>query len=72
LTEADAQRLVLGIVRGKLTDELERRVTAHRQQVIAEVENWWDKYRVSLRGIEVDRDVTEKRLEMFMRKVGYE
>jgi hypothetical protein len=54
-----------------LAAQLERYVTAHRQQVIAAVENWWDKYRVTLRAIETERDAAVSRLEVFMRELGY-
>ena len=40
--------------------ELERYRVAHWQQVIAAVENGWDKYRVTLQDIETERDVAAK------------
>jgi type I restriction enzyme M protein len=54
---------VLAIFKDGLTAELERYVTAHRQQVIVAVENWWDKYRVTLQDIEGERDAAAKAVE---------
>lgn len=71
LTDEDCQRLVLAIFKDGLTVELERYVTAHRQQVIATVENWWDKYRVTLQDIERERDAAAKQLNEFLKGLGY-
>lgn len=71
LTDEDCQTLVLAIFKDGLTVELERYVTAHRQQVIVTVENWWDKYRVTLQDIEGERDAAAKQLNEFLRGLGY-
>ncbi|MFB2876563.1 hypothetical protein [Floridanema aerugineum] len=71
LTDEDCQRLVLATFEDGLTAELERYVTAHRQQVIATVENWWDKYRVTLQDIETERDAAVKHLSEFLSGLGY-
>ena len=63
--------LVLAIFKDGLTAELERYVTAHRQQVIVAVENWWDKYRVTLQDIEAQRDEAAKQLSEFLSGLGY-
>ncbi|GAB4371089.1 MAG: hypothetical protein Kow00121_12300 [Elainellaceae cyanobacterium] len=51
--------------------ELERYGVMHRQQGIAAVENWWDKYRVTLRDIETAQDVAAKQLDEFLKGLGY-
>lgn len=71
LTDEQCQELVLTIFKDGLIAELERYVTAHRQQVIAAVENWWDKYRVTLKDIEAERDAAAKRLSEFLQELGY-
>ena len=71
LEPADAQALVLEIERERLEEELDRYVTARRQQVVAAVENWWDKYHVSLREIEAEREATVGRLDEFVGDLGY-
>lgn len=71
LTAADCQETVLAIFKEGLRSELERYVVVHRQQVIAAVENWWDKYRVTLRDIETERDAAAKQLDQFLQQLGY-
>jgi type I restriction enzyme M protein len=71
LTDEDCQGLVLAIFKDGLIAELERYVTAHRQQVIVAVENWWDKYRVTLQDIETERDAARQQLSEFLRGLGY-
>lgn len=70
LTDEDCRELVLAIFKDGLIAE-ERYVTAHRQQVIAAVENWWDKYRVTLQNIETERDAAVKKLNEFLQGLGY-
>lgn len=71
LTDEECQGLVLGIFKDGLIAELERYVTAHRQQVIVAVENWWDKYQVTLQDIEAERNVAAKRLSKFLQGLRY-
>lgn len=71
LSEDECQKLVLGMFFDGLKIQLERYVNAHRQEVIATVENWWDKYRVTLRDIEQERDAAVKRLNEFLEGLGY-
>lgn len=67
----EAQTLVLEIERERLAAELDHYATAQRQKAIAAVENWWDKYRVSLREIEAERGAVIQRLEDFVGELGY-
>lgn len=71
LTDEECQGLVLAIFKDGLTAELERYVSAHRQQVIVAVENWWDKYRVTLQDIEGERDAARQQLSEFLSGLGY-
>lgn len=68
---SQARELVLGLLRDDLTQELERRVVAHRQRVVSAVEGWWTKYRVTLRDVEAERDLAKGRLDGFLRELGY-
>ena len=72
LSDDDCRNLVLDILNEKLSGHLGSYVTAHRQEVIAAVENWWDKYRVTLRDIEGEREHTARKFVGFMRGLGYE
>ncbi len=69
--ETETQRLVLNILRSELDETLERYVAAHRQQVVAVVENWWDKYQVPLRTIEVEREAAAAQLQESLRRLEY-
>jgi type I restriction enzyme M protein len=71
LAMTQCQQLVLDIAKDDLETQLHRYVTAHRQQIITAIENWWDKYRITLKEIEANRDVAAKRLEDFLRGLGY-
>jgi type I restriction enzyme M protein len=66
-----AQELVLGILRSDLDRELDRRVAAHRNAVVAAVEGWWSKHRATLRDIEAERDTEKSRLARYLRELGY-
>lgn len=47
LTEDECCLLALAIAREDLAVQLDRYVAAHRREIVAAVESWWDKYRVS-------------------------
>lgn len=71
LSEEESRRLALGIAREDLEAQLDRYVGAHRREIVASVENWWDKYRVSAREIEAERDATARRLAAALGELGY-
>jgi type I restriction enzyme M protein len=71
LDEDGARKLVLGILRGQLDAILAHYVANHRQHVVAAFESWWDKYRVTLVGIEGERDAASKTLRGFLVGLGY-
>jgi type I restriction enzyme M protein len=72
LTAAQERDLVLGLAKNDLAAHLGAYVNAHRRQIIATLENWWDKYAVSLRQIEAEHDVTSTELTGFLGDLGYE
>ena len=71
LSDGDCRDLVLDILNEKLAAHLESYVTAHRQEVIAAVENWWDKYRVTLWDIEGNRETEKERFEEALKHLKY-
>jgi type I restriction enzyme M protein len=71
LEPEETQELVLEIERERLEVELDRYATARRQATVAAVENWWDKYSVSLREIEAERKTAVEQLEGFVRDLRY-
>ncbi len=72
LTENECVTLVLEILKGKLTGHIESYVDAHRQDVIAAVQNWWDKYKVTLRDIALRQEIGEEKMQQIMVNLGYE
>ncbi len=66
------QDLVIRIWHEDLTGHLDGYVTAHRRKVVAAVENWWDKYAVSLAAIESICDAATATLTSQLRELGYE
>ncbi len=71
LTPEECEYYVLEITRDEIAVQLERYVTAHRQQVIAAIENWWDKYSVTLQDIEGKRDEAARQLAVYLKGLGY-
>jgi len=71
LSETQAQAVVLEIERERLAADLDRYVAARRGLLVAALENWWDKYRVSLRDVEAERDAAAAKLDEFARELGY-
>jgi type I restriction enzyme M protein len=70
---ADQERdLVLCLTKNDLTTHLDGYVTAHQQQIIAALENWWDKYAIPLHQIESDRAAATAKLATFLQDLGYE
>jgi len=71
LLAEDCQEIALEIMQEKLQDSLERYMTAHRQEVIGAMENWWDKYHVTLRDIGARKAIAVEKAEAFMATLGY-
>jgi type I restriction enzyme M protein len=71
LSPEQAEALVLDILRDDLQQELERRVTAHRQKLVGVVESWWEKYRMTLLEIEGELGSAKERLDGLLRELGY-
>ena len=72
LSSEECTNHVLAITWGDIAVQLEGYITSHRQQVIAAIENWWDKYRVTLLDIEAKRDAAARQLENYLAELGYQ
>ena len=72
LTAVQEHALVLHAVRNDVVIHLNAYVAAHRHQIIAALENWWDKYAIPLREIESERDAASRKLVGFLKGLGYE
>lgn len=71
LGEEETRTLVLEQLYERLCTDLERYLTQSRRELVAVFENWWDKYRVTAREIEAERDAAKERLETYLRELGY-
>lgn len=71
MTDEQRQHLALTFMRENLETALNRAVTAHRNQIVSVLESWHDKYHVSLRALERERDEAAAQLDGFLRELGY-
>lgn len=66
-----ARALALGIFGNALSEALTRRRGNHHLEVVSAVENWWGKFRVTLRDIERERDTAKEKLDGFLKELCY-
>jgi len=71
LDDVSAAELLLTILRNDMAAIMDRCIDAHRLRVVSEFEDWWDKYRVTLREIETLRNATATSLQRIMLELGY-
>ena len=71
LSPQQAGDLLLTILHNDMRAIVERYVAAQRKAIVAAVENWWDKYRVTLTEIEGNRDAAARALRGFLEGLGY-
>jgi len=71
LSEEECRELVLDILKEKLAVKLDSYVAAHRQLVVAAVENWWDKYREPLAEIEDGKNAMAIKVSRIFSELGY-
>lgn len=71
LTEEEARRLILKKLYDLASHELNRYLNAEKRGLIRVVENLWDKYAVSSRELESERNETLKTLDGFLKGLVY-
>ncbi|WP_095188476.1 type I restriction-modification system subunit M [Pseudomonas sp. Irchel 3E19] len=71
LSETDAKRLILKKLHDLADTELLRYLNAEKRELIAIVENLWDKYAVSSETLEKEQKSTLKTLNGFLTSLGY-
>ncbi|MFU8479825.1 N-6 DNA methylase [Pseudomonas aeruginosa] len=71
LTPEAAADLLLTILHNDMQAIVERYMSAQRKHIVAAFENWWDKYRVTLTEIEVNRDAAAQALQGFLKGLRY-
>ena len=72
LNKDNCREMILERFNEDLHSILERYISSHRQEVVVSFENWWDKYAVTLEDIQTERDIAAKKLDVFMKELGYE
>jgi len=71
MTDAEAKTLILKKLYDWVKEQLTRYLNTEKRVLIARVENLWDKYAVSSRELETEREKTLKTLDSFLSKLGY-
>jgi type I restriction enzyme M protein len=72
LDAVTARTLVLNAFRTDALREADDRISRHRRKVVTAFETWWDKYKVTLTELEIERDAAATKLAEFMKELGYE
>ena len=71
LTPESAADLLLTILHDDMRGIVERYIAAQRKAIVAAVENWWDKYRVTLTQLEGRRDEAAHALRHYLNELRY-
>lgn len=71
LTPEAAADLLLTILHDDMRGIVERYIAAQRKAIVAAVENWWDKYRVTLTQLEGRRDEAAHALRHYLNELRY-
>ncbi len=71
LSNEQSAELLLTILHNDMGAIVERYIAAQRKEVVAAVENWWDKYHVTLTDIEGKRDESAKALQGYLKGLRY-
>ena len=71
LTEDQAKRLILKKLYDIANAQLERYLNAEKRLLTQGIESLWDKYAVSSREMQTEREATLKKLDGFLSGLGY-
>ena len=66
-----ARELILDKLYDIAHTELERYLNAEKRSLLFGIENLWDKYAVSSRELETERDATLKRMDGLLERLRY-
>jgi type I restriction enzyme M protein len=72
ISPGQQQGFVLAVAHSVLGHHLDAYAVRHRRLVVAALENWWDKYAVTLRTIEAERASASSNLDIVLRGLGYD
>ncbi|WP_205842116.1 type I restriction-modification system subunit M [Natranaerobius trueperi] len=71
ITDEEAKNLIMQKFYEVLEAELKRYMKNHLLEIISYIEKLWDKYKVTARDIEKERDEEAHKLESFLKELGY-
>ncbi|MFU2158428.1 type I restriction-modification system subunit M [Caldisericum sp. AR60] len=71
LTEEEVKELLLEKFFELIQNQLEKYLNDEKKELIKIFENLWDKYKVSLSKLRNDRDEEVKKLDEFLKRLGY-
>jgi len=71
MTAEESERIIMERFHQSLNDILKNYMKQHLREIITYVENLWDKYKVTSREIEEERDKEAEKLEVFLKELGY-
>ncbi|MGI1690126.1 type I restriction-modification system subunit M [Thermoanaerobacter uzonensis] len=71
LTEEEVKELLLEKFFELIQNQLEKYLNDEKKEIIKIFENLWDKYKVSLSELRNDRDEEVKKLDEFLKRLGY-
>ena len=71
ISEDEARELILTKLYEVALAELERYLNAGKRSLVLVIENLWNKYAVSSRGLEAERDAALKTLNDYLKRLSY-
>ncbi|MDQ1591626.1 MAG: type restriction enzyme protein [Pyrinomonadaceae bacterium] len=71
ITPEEAKRLILKKLYDSIANELTRYLNTEKRALVSVFEKLWDKYAISARAIEAERDETMRELGEYLTKLGY-
>ena len=71
MTEEEAKVLLLEKFKETIKQGLEKYINAEKKELIKVFEKLWDKYKISLKELLTERDQEVKKLNEFLKQLGY-
>ena len=71
LSGTEEKQLVLGIAQSSLRDQLDFHVRIHKQLLVSSLDNWWDKYAMTMETLETQAETARETLRVFEEAMGY-
>lgn len=72
ITQEEARKIIIERLHKTLIDTYKTYLRAEQRACIAAIENLWQKYAVTAKTIEAERDAAAKELQAFLVELGYE